>query len=215
MPHPDRDLPDPQLTPARAAARPRRRGWSAARRSAGWAAVAATIGLVAVAALVWEGRELPGAGPQARVAEAPAAGATSGAAPPVRPPAAAPLARAVPAAPAAPAAPPTVAAGWEAWTQARIEAGADSVVVPRLQAQVLAPLLARMLRAPAASAALTPEAQLRIELAQGEQDLGVLELAGTQWRWLPLRDGRQASGLLPEAALATALEAEARRLLEK
>jgi hypothetical protein len=152
------------------------------------------------------------AAPMAKAQPAPAEdvrpqAAPAAPAPPPSPAAAAPAPAAVAALRAAPAAP--------AWTQVRIEADGHSVVVPRAQAGALPSLVARMLLAPAEPAAATGPAVLRLELAQGDEAAGVLELAGARWRWMPLRGAQQARMLRPDPVLAAALREEAERLLRR
>lgn len=133
---------------------------------------------------------------------------------------------AAPTAPAAPAAPhpspalqrqaaPATAAGLRAavvppWTQVRIEAGGHSVVVPRAQAGTLPSLIARTL-ATAATPGGSEPASLRLELAQGDDTLGVLELVGERWRWRGAHEAARMTGA--DAALTAALQEEAQRLL--
>lgn len=106
-------------------------------------------------------------------------------------------------------------AGWEPWTQVRVEGSGASVVLPRAQSGRLPELVARMLQSETAPAEVAGEPLLRLELAQGEQPLGVLELSGGYWRWLPLREVQQARGLRPDAALSQALREEAQRVLKR
>jgi hypothetical protein len=101
------------------------------------------------------------------------------------------------------------------WTQVRIEAGADSIVLERAQAADLSRLLEQALRSPAQAPAPSAPVSLRFELAQGGESLGVLELAGEHWRWLSLRDVQQARSLQPEPAVDAALREEARRVLRR
>ena len=128
-------------------------------------------------------------------------------------PAAAPQRQAAPAAPAAAlrASPASLP-----WTQVRIEANGRSVVVPRTQAGEL-PSLVMSLLASASDEAETggPRPTLRLELAQGDEAAGVLEVVGDRWRWTPLRDARQARMLRPEPGVAAALRDEALRLLAR
>ncbi|HSV81181.1 MAG TPA: hypothetical protein VLK85_18450, partial [Ramlibacter sp.] len=146
-----------------------------------------------------------------------------GSAPPPPPTAAtAPAAAPSPAAPPAPPAPqsaPALAARGESaavpWTQARIEADGNSVVVPRAQAGQLAALLARALQVPAETPAPTGPASLRLELAQGDEAVGSLELVGNRWRWTSLRESGPARGLRIDTPLGTAVREEAQRLLAR
>jgi hypothetical protein len=119
------------------------------------------------------------------------------------------------AAPAAPAA--AVRAGPPAlpWTQVRIESGGRSVVVPRMQAAELAPLITSMLGSPSEPADPGPPGSLRLELAQGDESAGVLEVVGDRWRWISLREGGRPRLLKPDAGVAAALKDEAERLLRQ
>lgn len=114
-------------------------------------------------------------------------------------------------APGAPAA-AMRAAPAQMWTQVRIEAGNRSVVVPADQAGRLQALVARLLAAPA-EPAVDGAPSLRMELARGNEVLGVLERVGDRWRWTPLGTGEQALMLRVDAALAAAMREEAEALL--
>mgnify|MGYP001627293222 CR=1 FL=1 len=98
------------------------------------------------------------------------------------------------------------------WTQVRVEAQGKSVVVPREQAGRLPALVERVLAAERDPAGSTPPA-LRLELAEGNEPLGVLELVDERWRWTPLRDAQQSRMLRAPAHLNEALREEAERLL--
>ncbi len=98
------------------------------------------------------------------------------------------------------------------WTQVRIEADGKSVVVPLDQAGRLPALINRMLAAER-DPAVTGAGTLRLELAEGNELAGVLELVGERWRWTPLRDTQQARVLRADPAVAGALREEAERLL--
>jgi hypothetical protein len=98
------------------------------------------------------------------------------------------------------------------WTQVRIEANGRSVVVARMQAGELAPLVTSMLASPSDDAE-PGAASLRLELAQGDDAAGVLELVGERWRWTPLRGARQARMLRADPEVAAALRVESERLL--
>jgi hypothetical protein len=274
-----------------------------------WAAAFATIALATLVVVMWEGQEVPGARPEATVAQAPApaapmrpeAGVAPAAAPvpaPLPAPAAAPQPQALPApatqprprvqgrvepapaslsaaAPAAPAPPPapapapadaaaplaeapaaTQAARDEArsapaaapsapppsvaaaapqrqaapaapgaflraappaveWTQVRIEANGRSVVVPLAQAGRLPALVTRLLQAEAEPGGPAAGTSLRLELARGDEALGVLEKVGERWRWTPLRDAQQARTLRADPALSEAVREEAEALLRR
>ncbi|HEX2545000.1 MAG TPA: hypothetical protein VHL79_08990 [Ramlibacter sp.] len=122
-----------------------------------------------------------------------------------------------PAAPPAPAPAAVLRAGPAAlpWSQVRIEAGAQSVVVPRSQAGELPALVTSMLASPSDDDVAALTATLRLELAQGDDALGQLEYVGDRWRWRPLREPRQARLLRADAAVAEALRAEAVRLMQR
>lgn len=123
----------------------------------------------------------------------------------------------VPAAPPAAPPPPALRASPAPlpWTQVRIEAGGRSVVIARMQAGELPALVTSMLASASDEAEGTAAASLRLELAQGDEAIGVLELVGERWRWTTLRDARQARLLRPEAGVSAALREEAQRLLAR
>lgn len=276
-----------------------RRWWT---RSGGsgmpWTAALATIALATLVTVMWEGREVPGARPEAEVVAtapapaaapvpaplpvpatragraepsgreertraAPTAPATGAQPAPVRAPAApapvlpdaggssdmlartAPAAEEARAAAAAPPPPPGVAAAPPPpvaapapaaqrqaapaaptaalraspaslpWTQVRIESGGRSVVIPRTQAGDLPALVMTMLASPSEDPTTSAPSTLRLELAQGDEAAGVLELVGDHWRWTRLRDARQTRVLRPEPGVAAALRTEAERLLRR
>lgn len=143
-----------------------------------------------------------GAPPPRAVAAAPAP--TPAAAPPA--PAAA-LRQAAPALRASPASLP--------WTQLRIEAGGRSVVVARMQAGELPALVTSLLASPSDDADATAAATLRLELAQGDEAIGVLDMVGDRWRWSPSRGVREARLLRAEPGIAAALREEAQKLLAR
>lgn len=153
---------------------------------------------------------------ESRVAAAPPPPAAAPAAAPAAPPPV-PAAAAAPAqrqaAPAPPAAVLRAAPGSLPWTQVRIESGGRSVVVPRMQAGELATLVTSMLASASDEAERGPAASLRLELAQGDEPAGVLELVGDRWRWTSLREPRGARILRAEPGVAAALREEAERLL--
>lgn len=139
-------------------------------------------------------------------------------APPPPPPAAVARSaeRALPRAPAAAtqdaAASAVVPPAATAWTQVRVEAQGKSVVVPRAQAGRLPALVERVFASERLPAASTPAA-LRLELAEGNETLGLLEWVDERWRWTPLRDVQQSRMLRAPPELADALREEAERLL--
>lgn len=148
------------------------------------------------------------------------------AAPPPPPPSApaaamAPAPAPAPAPPAAPAAAPQrsaalrAAAGAVPWTQVRLEAAGRSVVVPRPQSGELPALVTSALASPSEPADPAATALLRLELAQGDDAVGALELVGERWRWTPLGQAGQARLLRADPALAAALREEAERLLRR
>jgi hypothetical protein len=137
--------------------------------------------------------------PPAAVAEAPPA-----------PAAVAPSA--TPAPQAALPAPASLAAGLP-WTQVRIEANGRSVVVPRPQAGQLPALVTSMLASTSDDARAGGGASLRLELAQGDEALGTLDLMGESWRWTPMRDAGPTRLLRADPAVASSLREEAQRLL--
>ena len=89
------------------------------------------------------------------------------------------------------------------------------MVVARMQAGELAALVTSMLASPSDVTESAQAGTLRLELAQGDQAVGALEVVGDRWRWTPLRDARQARLLLPDPGLAAALREEAQRLLAR
>lgn len=151
--------------------------------------------------------------PPAAAAPAPAAAAEAALADPPRRAARESRARQSARGVAAQRAPVPVEESLGRWTQVRLESEGASVVVPRAQSDTLAQLLARMLRAQtvAAPAPASGSAQLRLELAQDDEPLGVLESVGGSWRWQPL--GEAARGLRPAPELDAQLRDEAARLL--
>lgn len=168
--------------------------------------------------------QAPAAAPAAPVAETqsgPGAAAPAAAAPPA--PAPAPALR-PPAAPA-PASPPAAVAqapaalraapGVLPWSQVRIESAGGSVVVPRPQAGELPALVTSLLASISDEAEAATPASLRLELAQGDEVLGVLELVGERWRWRPQRPPGASRWLRAEPALANALREEAQRQLRR
>ena len=162
----------------------------------------------------------PAAPAAAPVAEpAPPALAAAPAAPAPRPPTVAMAApepqAAQPAPSAAPRAALRAAPSRSMWTQVRIEAGGRSVVVPTAQAGRLPSLLSRVLVSPGEPGGAAGSASLRLELARGDDDLGVLELVDGRWRWTPLRNTQQARLLQVDAELSEAVRAEAEFLLRR
>jgi hypothetical protein len=145
---------------------------------------------------------------EARSLPAPPAAAPM-AAPAPPPPAAAPSIGAAAQPPAAMRAAPVPAFRW---TQVRIEADGKSVVVPLDQAGRLPALINRLLAAEGEPAVFTP-GTLRLELAEGNELAGMLELVGERWRWTPLRDTQPARMLKADPALSRALREDAERLL--
>ena len=101
------------------------------------------------------------------------------------------------------------------WTQLRIEAGGRSVVVARMQAGELPALVTSLLASPSDDADATAAATLRLELAQGDEIIGALEMVGDRWRWSPLRGAREARLLRAEPGIAAALREEAQKLLAR
>lgn len=101
------------------------------------------------------------------------------------------------------------------WTQLRIEAGGRSVVVARMQAGELPALVTSLLASPSDDADATAAASLRLELAQGDEAIGVLDMVGDHWRWTPLRGAREARLLRADAGIAAALREEAQKLLPR
>jgi hypothetical protein len=137
------------------------------------------------------------------------------AAPSAPPPPAAAAAPQRQTAPAAPAPYLRAAAPIMDWTQVRIEASGRSVVVPLAQAGRLPALVTRLLQAEAESGRPAAGASLRLELARGDEALGVLEKVGERWRWTPLRDAQQARTLRADPALSEAVREEAEALLRR
>ncbi len=119
------------------------------------------------------------------------------------------------AAPAPPAAALRASPASLPWTQVRIESGGRSVVIPRAQAGELPALVMTMLASPSEEPATSEAPTLRLELAQGDEAAGALELVGDHWRWTRLRDARQTRVLRPEPGVAAALRLEAERLLRR
>lgn len=119
------------------------------------------------------------------------------------------------AAPAAPTAALRASPASLPWTQVRIESGGRSVVIPRTQAGELPTLVMTMLASPSEEPSTSAPPTLRLELAQGDEAAGVLELVGDHWRWTRLRDARQTRALRPEPGVAAALRTEAERLLRR
>jgi hypothetical protein len=116
----------------------------------------------------------------------------------------------------APAAPQARAlSGTLAWAQVRIEADGRSVVVLRPQAGELPALITSLLASTSDPATAGAAATLRLELAEGDEALGVLELVDERWRWTPLRGAGQARWLRADPAIAARVAAEARRLLQR
>jgi Meckel syndrome type 1 protein len=107
------------------------------------------------------------------------------------------------------------AVAMQPWTQVRIEAGSRSVVVPRAQAGALAALLQRVLRADSQAAVPQARAELRLELASGDEPVGVLQWGGGVWRWQPLAEPGPERALRLDAGLEAALREEAERLLQQ
>jgi hypothetical protein len=101
------------------------------------------------------------------------------------------------------------------WSQVRIEANGRSVVVPVAQAGQLPALVTRLLQAESDAGGPAAGASLRLELARGDEALGVLERVGERWRWTPLRDAQQARTLRADPALSAALAEEAESLLRR
>ena len=101
------------------------------------------------------------------------------------------------------------------WTQVRIEADGASKVVPRGQADRLADLLARALAAPSEPALGVNPVALSLEIAEGDEPLGLVEWTGERWRWVPLRDARQGRWLKLGESQSAELLREAQGLLQK
>lgn len=128
---------------------------------------------------------------------------------PAPPPAAAPPAPLAAAAPAARA-----RAEAATFTQVRVEAGGRSLVLPADQAGLLPALVVRLFASPAAANGVTAgTASLRLELARGNEALGVLERLGEHWRWTPVEPGQAPRLLRPAASLDEDLREEVARLL--
>lgn len=172
----------------------------------------------------------PAAEDRARTGVAPAAPSPAPA--PAAAPAPAPAAAPESPAPGTAAAPPAAAApstrqlappapqaralsGTLAWAQVRIEADGRSVVVLRPQAGELPALITSLLASTSDPAATGAPANLRLELAEGDEALGVLELVGERWRWTPLRDAGQPRWLRADPELAARVAAQARQLLKR
>lgn len=161
-------------------------------------------------------RTVPAAEEARAAAAAPTPPSVAAAAPP--PPMAAPLPAPAAQRQAAPAAPTAALRASPAslpWTQVRIESGGRSVVIPRAQAGELPALVMTMLASPSEEPTTSAPPTLRLELAQGDEAAGVLELVGDHWRWTRLRDARQTRALRPEPGVAAALRTEAERLLRR
>ena len=101
------------------------------------------------------------------------------------------------------------------WTQVRIESEGKSVVVPRPQARELPALVTSLLASTSDEADAAAPGTLRLELAEGDQALGVLELVDERWRWTPLGEAGQARWLRADPQVAARLRAEALRLLKR
>jgi hypothetical protein len=97
----------------------------------------------------------------------------------------------------------------------RIEAGGRSVVVARMQAGELPALVTSLLASPSDDADATAAASLRLELSQGDEAIGVLDMVGDRWRWTPLRGAREARLLRAEPGIAAALREEAQKLVPR
>ena len=125
----------------------------------------------------------------------------------------APLQR--PAAPAAPTAAVRASPASLPWTQVRIETGDRSVVVSRAQAEELPALVTSLLASASDEADPTAPSTLRLELAQGDEAIGVLDAVGERWRWTPFRGAREARMLRAEPGLSAALREHAERFLPR
>jgi hypothetical protein len=101
------------------------------------------------------------------------------------------------------------------WTQVRIEAGHRSVVVSRVQADELPALVTSLLASASDEADPTAPSTLRLELAQGDEAIGVLDAVGDRWRWMPLRGTREARMLRADPAISAALREHAERFLPR
>jgi hypothetical protein len=119
------------------------------------------------------------------------------------------------AAPAAPQAAVRASPASLPWSQIRIEAADRSVVVSRVQAGELPALVTSLLASPSDEADAAAPSSLRLELAQGDEAIGVLDVVGDRWRWTPLRGAREARLLRAEPALSAALREQAERLLPR
>lgn len=119
------------------------------------------------------------------------------------------------AAPAAPQAAVRASPASLPWTQVRIEAGDRSVVVSRVQADELPALVTTLLASPSDEADLAAPSTLRLELAQGDEAIGVLDAVGDRWRWTPLRGAREARMLRAEPGISAALREHAERFLPR
>lgn len=98
------------------------------------------------------------------------------------------------------------------WSQVRIEAAGEAVVVAREQAGQLPALVTSLLGSPTEEAELGTAGWLRLELGQGDEAAGVLEMVGERWRWTPMGVGRPARMLAADPAVSAALQQEALRL---
>jgi hypothetical protein len=101
------------------------------------------------------------------------------------------------------------------WTQVRIEAGDRSVVVSRVQADDLPALVTSLLASASDEADPTAPSTLRLELAQGDEAIGVLDAVGDRWRWTPLRGARDARMLRADPGISAALREHAERFLPR
>jgi hypothetical protein len=119
------------------------------------------------------------------------------------------------AAPAAPQAAVRASPAALPWSQIRIEAGERSVVVSRAQAGEMPALVTSLLASPSDEADAAAPSSLRLELAQGDEAIGVLDMVGERWRWTPLRGAREARMLRAEPGISTALREHAARLLPR
>ena len=84
-----------------------------------------------------------------------------------------------------------------------------------MQAGELPALVTSLLASPSDDADATAAATLRLELAQGDEAIGALEMVGDRWRWSPLRGAREARLLRAEPGIAAALREEAQKLLAR
>ncbi|MBC5785168.1 hypothetical protein H8N03_19635 [Ramlibacter sp. USB13] len=101
------------------------------------------------------------------------------------------------------------------WTQVRIESGGKSVVVARPQAGELPALVTSMLASTSDEAPPGAPGRLRLELAQGDETLGVLDEVAEGWRWTPMREAAPARLLRADPGIAASLRSEAQRLLRR